>query len=61
MELVEDKHNSEFNIKKDHYKNSTFQLANKVSEYIDWNITNLNAYQSWLAQQASKTWCIDLQ
>ncbi len=52
---------SEFNIKKDHYKNSTFQLANKVSEYIDWNITNLNAYQSWLAQQASKTWCIDLQ
>ena len=52
---------NEFDLKKSNYKSSSFELAKKVSGYIDWNITNLNAYQNWLAQQASKTWCLDLQ
>lgn len=48
-----------FNQKIAHYKCTTFKLANKISEYIDWNITNLNAYQNWLAEQAAQTWRID--
>ena len=48
-----------FNQKIAHYKRTTFKLANKISEYIDWNITNLNAYQNWLAEQAAQTWRID--
>ena len=50
-----------FETKKPSYQNANFRLAEKVSEYIDWNITNLNDYQTWLAEQASKTWNVDIQ
>jgi hypothetical protein len=49
-----------FETKKDYYCKSSYKLAHKISEYIDWNITNLNDYQAWLATVAIKTWSVDI-
>lgn len=46
--------------KKKAYTATNFQLAKKVAEYENWDLATLNAYQSWLADQAIKTWRIDL-
>ena len=48
-----------FEDKKASYKESKFKLANKVSTYQDWNITNLNDFQHWLACEAAKVWHLD--
>jgi len=52
----DDLRRSDFEAKKQAYKNSTFFLARKVAEYSDWNLQALNDYQAWLAHQANETW-----
>ena len=50
---------ADFATKKAHYLNTPFRLAKKVAEYDHWDLTNLNRYQSWLADQAVRTWRVD--
>ncbi len=50
---------SNFEDKKKFYLKSPFSLAQKVAEYQEWNIENLNHYQVWLAEQAVNTWKLD--
>ncbi|MDM8525491.1 DUF262 domain-containing HNH endonuclease family protein [Desulfococcaceae bacterium HSG8] len=51
---------ADFNTKKQTYLQSSFRLAKKVGEYDTWDLPNLNHYQQWLADQAVKTWRVDL-
>ena len=46
--------------KKDFYVTTPFVLANKIVEYADWNLQNLNDYQKWLSEQAIITWKADI-
>ena len=50
---------ADFATKQEHYLNTPFRLAKKVAEYDHWDLTNLNRYQSWLADQAVRTWRVD--
>ena len=50
---------ADFDSKKAHYLKSSFRLAGKVAEYDCWDLTNLDRYQSWLAEQAVRTWRVD--
>ena len=50
---------ADFATKKAHYLNTPSRLAKKVAEYDDWDQANLNHYQSWLADQAVRTWRVD--
>tara|TARA_R110001606_G_scaffold363430_2_gene517545 strand:+ start:15601 stop:17271 length:1671 start_codon:yes stop_codon:yes gene_type:complete len=52
---------SAFSVKKVAYEQSPFPLAKKVATYQEWNLQQLNDYQSWLAQQAVETWKISFQ
>lgn len=52
---------SSFVEKKKIYLQSDFRLAKKVAEYDSWDLATLNAYQSWLAEQAIKTWRVDYE
>lgn len=47
-------------LEKDELKRVNFEdkLANKIASYDEWNLQNLNHYQSWLAKQAVNTWKI---
>ena len=47
--------------KKKVYIETSFRLAKKVAEYESWDLTTLNAYQSWLADQAIKTWKVNYE
>lgn len=47
---------ADFATKKAHYLQTAFRLAKKVAEYDSWDLPNLNHYQSWLADQAVRTW-----
>lgn len=47
-----------FNDKKRVYLKSHYPLAKQVSTYDEWNLQNLNHYQSWLAKQAVAAWKI---
>ncbi len=49
----------DFTTKKMHYLKTPFKLAKKVAEYERWDPTSLNHYQSWLADQAVRTWRVD--
>lgn len=48
-----------FEEKKKVYCQSGFSLATQIGGYDSWNLENLNKYQSWLAEQAVKTWAIN--
>jgi len=50
---------TDFNNKKQTYLQTSFRLAKKVAEADSWDLTTLNHYQSWLADQAVKTWRVD--
>ena len=50
---------ADFETKKAHYLKTPFRLARKVAEYDHWDLANLNHYQSWLADQAVRTWRVD--
>ena len=50
---------ADFATKKAHYLKTPFRLAKKVAEYDHWDLANLNRYQSWLADQAVRTWRVD--
>ena len=50
---------ADFETKKAHYLKAPFSLAPKVAEYDHWDLANLNHYQSWLAEQAVRTWQVD--
>ena len=50
---------TDFATKKVHYLNTSFRLTKKVAEYDHWDLANLNHYQSWLADQAVRTWRVD--
>ncbi|WP_341326440.1 DUF262 domain-containing HNH endonuclease family protein [Methylotuvimicrobium sp. KM2] len=52
---------SSFANKKLAYINSRYPLAEKVASYPQWNLQNLNDYQSWLAKQAVETWNISYE
>ena len=41
--------------------NTPYLLAQKVSEYAEWNLQNVNHYQRWLVEQAVSTWTIDIK
>lgn len=45
-----------FGSKKTFYLQTPFLLAQKVAEYDEWNMQNLNDYQAWLSEQATNTW-----
>lgn len=45
--------------KKFFYQQSSFKLAAKVSEFNEWNLQSVNQFQSWLAEQACKTWRVE--
>jgi hypothetical protein len=47
--------------KKKFYLETDFRLAKKVAEYESWDLATLNTYQSWLADQAIKTWKVDYE
>lgn len=49
-----------FDVKKEAYKCSGYKLALKISEYSEWDLQNLNSYQSWLSDQAMKVWNVDV-
>lgn len=49
----------DFETKKNHYRNTSFKLAKKVSEYDVWNLESVNQFQLWLAEQAVQTWRVD--
>ncbi len=48
-----------FEKKKESYRQSSFRLAQKIAEYDEWNLQNLNDYQAWLSGQAVNTWGVD--
>ena len=50
---------ADFETKKAHYLKTPSRLARKVAEYDHWDLANLNRYQSWLADQAVRTWRVD--
>ena len=50
---------ADFDTKKAHYLKTSFRLAKKVAEYDHWDLANLNRHQSWLADQAVRTWRVD--
>ena len=50
---------ADFDTKKAHYLKTPFRLAKKVAEYDHWDLANLNRHQSWLADQAVRTWRVD--
>lgn len=50
--------NKSFNEKSDVYKNSRFELAKIAAKYEDWNIKNINRFQSYMAQLAKTIWKI---
>ena len=50
---------ADFATKKAYYLDTPFTLTKKVAEYDNWDLTNLNHYQSWLADQAVNTWRVD--
>ena len=52
---------SAFAEKKKFYAQTPYLLAQKVSEYAEWNLQNVNHYQRWLAEQAVSTWTIDIK
>jgi len=45
-----------FERKKQFYSQTPFFLAQKVANYDEWNLQNLNDYQTWLSEQAVRTW-----
>ena len=50
---------ADFNTKKQTYLSTSFRLAKKVAKADSWDLSTLNHYQSWLADQAVKTWRVD--
>lgn len=48
-----------FEDKKKAYRQTQHPLANKIAEYDDWTLRNLNDYQLWLAKQAVNTWKVE--
>lgn len=50
---------TDFATKKSCYQATPFILAKKVAEYENWDLPNLNSYQSWLADQAMRVWRVD--
>ena len=50
--------NSSFDIKKDIYKKSSFELTKELSEYSAWNTDTISQRQETLADLALKTWKI---
>ena len=50
---------ADFDTRKAHYLKTPFRLVKKVAEYEHWDQANLNRYQSWLAEQAVRTWRVD--
>ncbi len=50
---------ADFNTKRKAYSKTAFRLAKKVAEYDSWELSTLNHYQNWLAEQAVKTWRVD--
>ena len=50
-----------FDEKKQTYKDPdcSYQLAQKVAEYENWDIGTLNSHQSWMAEQAVAIWRVD--
>lgn len=61
MVLLErdDLRRADFVAKKQAYLATEFRLAKKVAEYDSWDLASLNQYQSWLADQAVKSWRVD--
>jgi len=49
-----------FDAKKETYKESGYKLALKISQHTEWDLQNLNSYQSWLSDQAIKVWNVDV-
>lgn len=52
----DDLRRANFEIKQKAYLESHFPLARKVATYSQWNLQNLNAYQTWLSEKAIETW-----
>jgi len=50
-----------FVTKKKYYNESGFELAKKISKYDEWDSFQFSAHQSWLAEQAVKTWRVDYE
>jgi hypothetical protein len=50
-----------FEVKQKAYLDSHFPLAKKVASYACWNLQNLNAYQTWLSNQAVETWKVSYE
>jgi len=51
--------NKDFSEKKELYKNNEFEITKKISEeYSEWNESNLNKHQKWMARQAIAIWKI---
>lgn len=48
-----------FSEKRKAYRESGNKLALEVSKYSEWNISTVNKYQEWLADEAVKTWRVD--
>jgi len=41
------------------YVTTSFCLAEKVSEYTEWNLQSVNDYQAWMAKKAVTIWKVD--
>lgn len=48
-----------FEKKREKFGSSRFKLAEKVSTYSEWTKSSVDNFQSWLAEQAVKTWKIE--
>lgn len=47
-----------FYLKKEFYVSTPFPLAKKICKYEEWNLHNVNDFQSWLSKQAINTWIV---
>lgn len=53
--------NKDFNAKRIIYRSSLFALTKKVAdEYIQWNESNLQKHQDWMAKQAITVWKLNI-
>jgi len=57
--LVEDHlQRASFKEKKQSYIESPFEQAKRIAEYSEWTLQNVNDYQTWLSEQAKRTWSV---
>jgi hypothetical protein len=48
--------NASFEEKREVYKESVYAISQRVAEYENWGLSEINEHQAWLAEAAIKAW-----